>query len=144
MSVEKAFRELIRHEVEAQLRPLQNAISRLQEGAAELNTLRNIAERLAPLGSIFGGGRRGRPARVGRKGRRENASNDRPCALIGCKSKARSKGYCAAHYQKYRLLAKSDRLPAAWVEYAPPSSVENVVLPRGRAAAKAKAASKKG
>jgi hypothetical protein len=62
---------------------------------------------------------------------------DRLCALEGCGKPARSKGYCAAHYQKYRMLQKTGRLPADWVEYAPEGSVKNIALPRGRAGAAA-------
>ncbi|WNG31052.1 hypothetical protein F0U62_48855 [Cystobacter fuscus] len=69
-------------------------------------------------------------ARVSEGGRR--------CAVIGCKRPARSKGYCSAHYQKLRLLVKSGRRPASWVDDAPSQSVAEVVLPRGRAASKAR------
>jgi hypothetical protein len=69
-------------------------------------------------------------ARVSEGGRR--------CAVIGCKRPSRSKGYCSAHYQKLRLLVKSGRRPASWVDDAPAQSVEEVVLPRGRAASKAR------
>ncbi|OJH36388.1 hypothetical protein [Cystobacter ferrugineus] len=69
-------------------------------------------------------------ARVSEGGRR--------CAVIGCKRPARSKGYCSAHYQKLRLLVKSGRRPANWVDDAPAQSVAEVVLPRGRAASKAR------
>ncbi|MDP3236200.1 MAG: cell wall protein [Myxococcales bacterium] len=65
------------------------------------------------------------------------------CAVIGCKRPARAKGYCAAHYQKYRMLSKTGRLPSDWVEDASPQSVKNLVLPRGRAGAKALAEAKK-
>jgi len=65
------------------------------------------------------------------------------CAVIGCKRPARAKGYCAAHYQKYRMLSKTGRLPSDWVEEASPQSVKNLVLPRGRAGAKALAEAKK-
>jgi hypothetical protein len=144
MSVEKAFRELVRQEIEAHVRPLQSAMQRLQEGLADLGALRNA---LSPLTGLLGGKIKrgpGRPAgavnkakRGGKRVRAESGANDRPCALIGCKRQARSKGYCAAHYQKYRNLARTDRLPSDWKEYASPNSVTDVVLPRGRAAAKA-------
>ncbi|MFZ5471498.1 MAG: cell wall protein [Myxococcota bacterium] len=143
MSVDKAFREMIRQEIESQLRPLQNAVSRLQDDAFELGSLRVLAERLAPLGTLLGGApvrRRGRPpGRVVKNGVRRRGprgSNERPCALVGCKNQARSKGYCAAHYQKFRNLSLTRRLPSDWKEHAPPNSVTDVVLPRGRAAAK--------
>lgn len=147
MSIDKAFREMIRQEVELQLRPIQNAMSQLRSGTNELMALRALAERLAPLGSLLGrGGARGVAglkaqvsARRGRGGKRTRVvgSNDRACALIGCGSRARSKGYCAAHYQKFRMLDRTGRLPADWVEYAPEASVNDIILPRGRAAVKA-------
>ncbi|QRN97943.1 hypothetical protein JRI60_02350 [Archangium violaceum] len=71
-----------------------------------------------------------------RRGRPVEAAGRR-CAVIGCKRPARSKGYCSAHYQKLRLLVKSNRRPASWVDDAAPQSVQEVVLPRGRAASKA-------
>ena len=74
---------------------------------------------------------------------RVEGATDRPCALIGCERDARSKGYCAAHYQKLRMLARTGRLPLGWSEYAPPHSVKDIVLPRGRAGAKALAAARK-
>jgi hypothetical protein len=150
MSVDRAFREMIRNEIEVLIRPLQSAVARLQEGSAELYALRDLATRLAPLTALLGGrpaGRRGpgRPPGSGRRGRRSRVpgQNDRVCALIGCRKKARSKGYCAAHYQKFRMLTRTHRRPADWAEYAPPNSVKDIVLPRGRAAAKAKARSSK-
>jgi hypothetical protein len=135
MSVDSAIREMIKAELDYQLRDL-----------------RDLAKRLSPLTSLLGGGagrapgRRGPgrpPGSTGRKGkpgrrtRAETGANDRPCALIGCKKTARSKGYCGAHYQKLRNLAKTNRLPSDWKEYAEPNSVQDIVLPRGRAAAKA-------
>jgi hypothetical protein len=153
MSIDKAFREMIRQEVELQLRPIQSAMSQLRAGTKELLALRALAERLAPLGSLLGrGGARAAQgargvvglkaqvaARRGRGGKRIRVvgSNDRSCALIGCGSRARSKGYCAAHYQKFRMLDRTGRLPADWMEYAPEASVNDIILPRGRAAVKA-------
>lgn len=77
-----------------------------------------------------------------RRGRRSENSG-RACAVIGCGRDARSKGYCAAHYQKYRMLDRTGRLPPGWVSDAQPNSVENIALPRGRAGAAAIAATKK-
>jgi len=71
------------------------------------------------------------------------------CAVIGCKKPQRSRGFCAADYQKYRMLKRTNRLPADWKavgENAHGSvglAVKNVVLPRGRAGAQALAAAKK-
>jgi hypothetical protein len=70
------------------------------------------------------------PAPVGTRTRAPNGASGRPCALIGCKKPARSKGYCANHYQKYRSLMSTGRLPSDWKEYAPANTVPDVVLPR--------------
>jgi hypothetical protein len=71
---------------------------------------------------------------------RASSEGGRRCAVTGCKRPARSKGYCSAHYQKLRLLVKSGRRPASWVDDAAPQSVNEVVLPRGRAASKGREA----
>jgi hypothetical protein len=164
MSVDKAFREMIRNEIEVQLKPLRAVISRLEAGTADLDALRSVAERLAPMAAavapLFGAqvpkaGKRGpgRPAKAvqtsggaggKRRGRKPSAEGARDCAIKGCGSPSRTKGYCAAHYQKLRMLTKTNRRPAAWEDYAPPNSVEDVKLPRGRAAAKALAQAAQG
>lgn len=124
---------------------------------AQLAALSANSAVIARLGAALGGGGAvakrgpGRPPKAlatsgaaagGRRGRRsENAG--RACAVIGCGRPARSKGYCAAHYQKYRMLDRTGRLPPGWVADAAPNSVENVKLPRGRAGAAAIAATKK-
>ncbi|MBL8949709.1 MAG: cell wall protein [Myxococcaceae bacterium] len=147
MSVDRAIRDMIRDEVEAAIGPLAAAIAQIQSQG-------NV---LSQLQAALGGGRRGpgrppNPFKVGRltssrgggrRTRAENGQNDRGCALIGCKRPARSKGYCAAHYQKYRSLDRTGRLPADWKDFAPPNSVKDVVLPRGRAGAKALAEMRK-
>src|ERR1700694_4726266 len=56
MSVEQAFRRMIRREIEAQLRPLKNIVARLQDGTSDLGVLRGLAERLSPLASLFASG----------------------------------------------------------------------------------------
>ena len=167
MSVDKAFRDMIRNEIDAQLKPLRDVVSRLEAGTADLDALRNVAERLAPLaevvGPLFGAqapagkaGRRGpgrppsratvtaAPAAAGgkRRGRKPAAGNEgsRECAITDCGKPSRTKGYCAAHYQKLRMLEKTNRRPTAWKDYAEPNSVEDIKLPRGRAASKALAA----
>ena len=63
--------------------------------------------------------------------------------MKGCGKKMRSKGYCAAHYQKFRMLERTNRLPSDWVADAAPNWVKNVKLPRGRAGAKALAEARK-
>ena len=159
MSVDQAFRRMIRREIESQLRPLRQVVTRLQEGASDLMGLRVLAERLSPLAGLFTGGssssiepavhrRRGRPPGSGRaksrRGRRPGTANDRGCAIKGCKNTSRTKGYCAAHYQKLRMLIRTGRRPSAWTDYAPANSVADIVLPRGRAAAKALRAARSG
>ncbi|HXX30041.1 MAG TPA: cell wall protein [Myxococcaceae bacterium] len=143
MSVDKAFREMIRAEVEDQLRAFQATLAR------DLGALRALAERLGPIAGLLGpaSGRRRRPgrppgsSRAGRRGRRTRLPAGGACAIVGCKRPSRTKGYCSAHYQKLRMLTRSDRRPAEWKDYAPPQSVPDLVLPRGRAAHKKKDAS---
>src|SRR5919106_1189383 len=106
MSVEDAFRALIRNEIESQLAPFREAVEVLRA-------------------------RRGSPP---------GPASSRGCAIRSCRRPARTKGYCAAHYQKLRMLTRTNRRPSAWVDFAPQGSVDDVVLPRGRAAAKAKRA----
>ncbi len=144
MSVDKAFREMISAEVEQQLKSFQTTIAR------DLSALRAMAERLGPIAGLLGGfsptSRRRGPGRppgvgrkaVGRRGRRTRLPAGGACAIIGCKRPSRTKGYCSAHYQKLRMLTRSNRRPADWKDYAPPQSVTDLVLPRGRAAHKKK------
>ncbi len=60
------------------------------------------------------------------------------CAVLGCRRRTRSKGFCPSHYQKYRMLKRTDRLPITWDQVArggilpPGASVVDVVLKRGR------------
>jgi len=71
------------------------------------------------------------------------AASDQACAIIGCGNPVRSKGYCAAHYQKYNNLKKTGRAAEyGWTDDPPPQSVTNPTLPRGRAGAQAKAEAK--
>jgi hypothetical protein len=141
-TLEQAFRSAIRAEIESHLRPLQASLN-------ELAALRALADQLSPLTALLGGGthrngRRSPRAAValvaGRRGRRRRGGRaaDRGCAIVGCKRPSRTKGYCAAHYQKLRMLVQTNRKPSAWVEFAPPNSVPDLVLPRGRAAHKAR------
>jgi hypothetical protein len=145
MSVEKAFREMIRAEVELQLRPLQRTVERLAQGTAELDGLRVLASRLQPLAGLLAGDsevgvrRRGRPPAGGTERRASPgrpAAVSRACAIIGCRRPSRTKGYCAAHYQKLRMLVRTNRRPAEWKDGAEPHTVPDLILPRGRAASK--------
>ncbi|MBS1149938.1 MAG: Vegetative protein [Myxococcaceae bacterium] len=149
MSFDKILRDMIREEISAVIAPITEAIAQLRDQGT-------VA---AQLSSLLGGGVKrgpGRPrknallllgagkaARRGAKGKRTRGSNDRGCAIIGCKRPARSKGYCAAHYQKYRMLTRTKRLPSDWAEHAEPGTVRDMVLPRGRAGAKALAEARK-
>lgn len=157
MSVDKAFRDMIRNEIEVQLKPLRDVVQRLEAGTEDLDRLREVAEKLAPLADtlapLFGAGPApkagkrspGRPPRAAaapaaggkRRGRKPSADGARECAIIDCGKPSRTKGYCAAHYQKLRMLEKTGRRPSAWKDYAEANSVEDVKLPRGRAASKA-------
>jgi len=153
MSLENQFRALIRKEVEVELAPIRALVAQLQANTAQLGVLTQLAERLGPVMglSVAPAPRRrpGRPPRAasavaapaaataGRKRRGPPTTNDRPCAIIGCRRPSRTKGYCAAHYQKLRMLDRTSRLPSGWTDFAAPNSVEDVVLPRGRAGSKA-------
>jgi hypothetical protein len=158
MSLDKAFRDMIRAEVESQLRPLQQAVRDLQVGMGDVEQMRAAAEALVPIANFMGQfvgmkglpaelparrgtGKRGAaaaPAGEGKKrGRKAEDSTGLACAIKGCGRPSRTKGYCAAHYQKLRMLDRSGRRPSAWVDYAAPNSVEDLKLPRGRAASKA-------
>lgn len=140
MSFEKALRQMIQEEVQAAVAPLQAALDAMpQAGLVEkLSALLGVGPRPAA--------RRARPVAVkgaGAKRGRKSKHAGRACAVIGCKRPVRSKGYCAAHYQKQRMLERTNRLPADWKDDAPPHSVKDVVLPRGRAGAKALADARK-
>jgi hypothetical protein len=106
--------------------PVAGRAAKVAGGADILAIASRRAEALVPAPR----GRPGRPPLA-----REGAES--ACAVIGCKRPARSKGYCSAHYQKLRLLVKTGRRPEQWVDGARPQSVQEVVLPRGRAASKA-------
>lgn len=158
MSVDAVLQQMIQAEVRRAVAPVLAAIDDLREG----NDLR------AQLSSLLGGtssspARRGpgrppknpyviplKPAAARKPGRPAGARAGRPrgearvCSLEDCGKPARSKGFCAAHYQKFRMLEKTNRLPADWKPDAAPGSVKNIALPRGRAGAKALAAAKKG
>lgn len=143
MSLDKVLRDVVREEVARAFGPLAAAVNQLQSQSAI------VARLAAALGTPLKRGP-GRPPRAlvlaaatpGKRGRKP-AVEGALCAVIDCGRPARSKGYCAAHYQKFRMLQKTDRLPSDWKEYASPNSVENISLPRGRAGAKALAEVKK-
>jgi hypothetical protein len=143
MSVDKMLRDMVADEVQRALGPVHAVLAELQGHGA-------IIERLAAaLGQPLRRGP-GRPAKLGPpragRGRRASAApsgDKRECAVVDCGRPARSKGYCAAHYQKFRMLDRTGRLPPDWLPDAPPGSVQNIPLPRGRAGAKALAEARK-
>ncbi|WP_309896071.1 vegetative protein [Archangium sp.] len=161
MSIEKPLREMVQAELRGRLAPMHKAVARMGENLDVLEELEDIIYRLAPLATRMqsmqlalpvlelAGTARGRsgavesPVPLKRLGRPPAAARGaeeaagRRCAVIGCKRPSRSKGYCSAHYQKLRLLVKSGRRPDSWGDDAKPQSVQEVVLPRGRAASKA-------
>ncbi|WP_163999069.1 vegetative protein [Pyxidicoccus caerfyrddinensis] len=118
---------------------------RTPSAVPELAAIRVAAKAKAKKGAA----KRGRPPGSGAAGRAALAKapaavkrarveeGTRACAVMGCKRPSRSKGYCSAHYQKLRLLMRTNRRPAEWVDDAKPQSVREVKLPRGRAASKA-------
>lgn len=153
MSIDSMLREMVREEVRKLMTPVMGTLANLEARQRE------VVSRLAQVfHATRGGGKRG-PAKLakdflalagkrrGGKGSRgasgDSSSQSRACAIEGCSRPARSKGYCAAHYQKFRMLERTNRLPDDWVANAPAGTVKNVVLPRGRAGAKALAASKR-
>jgi hypothetical protein len=133
MSVEKLMREMMTSEIARALEPVHAALAELQKHGA-------LVERLAialgqPIKRSTSAGRslpskaRAATKRGGRK-----QSETRECAVIGCGRPTLSRGYCAAHYQKFRMLDRTGRRPPDWVPDAAPASVQNIVLPRGRRA----------
>ena len=145
MSVDKMLRDMVADEVARALGPVHAALAELQGNGAI------IARLAAALGQPIKRGP-GRPpkslfgtapvkAKGAKRGRKPSGRRD--CAVIGCGRPARSKGYCAAHYQKFRMLTRTKRLPSDWVAHASPGSVKDLVLPRGRAGAKALAEARK-
>ncbi len=162
MSIEKPLREMVQRELQGRLGPLNKAIARMNARLDVLDELSELIRHLEPLAgrmqalslSLPGAlpvGRMQVVAQVPAPARRApavvSAPRGRPaapvtmaagrqCAVIGCRRPARSKGYCSAHYQKLRLLVKTGRRPASWVDDAAPQSVPEMVLPRGRAAVK--------
>ncbi len=112
ISLNEAIASVVRAEVAAALAPHTAALERLHK--------------------YLGGGapaRRGRPPGSG-------SAAGQSCAVIDCGRPNKSKGYCASHYQKLRNLVKTKRRPADWKDNAAPNTVKDIVLPRGRAAAK--------
>jgi hypothetical protein len=144
-TVDQLLRSMVQAEVERAIAPLAAALEQQQEvlgrfAAAFGAPLKRGPGRPPKKAPLFAAAV-AKPARGGGKVRASEGT--RLCAVTGCKRPARAKGYCAAHYQKYRMLKETGRLPSDWVEDAEPQSVKNITLPRGRAGAKALAEAKK-
>jgi hypothetical protein len=149
MSFDKQLRAMIQEEIQSVIAPLADAIGQLQQGSDVASQLRALLGGSAKRGP-------GRPPKVSvlgrtpvasgpKRGRKPGrpAAQERACAILACKRPARSKGYCSSHYQKRRMLQATKRLPSDWTENADAQSVKDLFLPRGRAAVRALAASKK-
>jgi hypothetical protein len=138
MSFDKLLRGVVQEEVAKALAPLEAAIERLEQNSALTSRL------AAALGAPVWRGP-GRPAgsKNVKRGPGRPPKDKRGCSIIGCRRPARSKGFCSAHYQKRRMLLATDRLPSDWKDDAPPASVKDLKLPRGRAGAKLLAESRK-
>jgi hypothetical protein len=147
-SVDELLRTMVQAEVERAIGPLATALQQQGEVLGRFASAFGAPARRGPgrppkavSYATKVTGRRGRPAAGAVKMRTKGGTV--LCAVIGCKRPARAKGYCAAHYQKFRMLRDTGRLPSDWVEDARPQSVKNIVLPRGRAGAKLLAEAKK-
>ena len=165
MSFDNEIRQMIRQELQTVIAPIADAVAELQQNGNLASQLTSLLGGGAvkrgpgrPKKSAFGrvvlfdgkSAKRGpgRPRKVAvaagaKRGAKASGNSVRGCAIIGCDRPARSKGYCAADYQKRRMLVKTKRLPADWYENAAPHSVKDLVLPRGSAGAKALAEAKK-
>ena len=146
MSFEKLLRDMIREEIAAAVGPLASAVDELRSQGNLVAQLSSVLGAGGMLGKRGPGRPRKNPLLLGRvpaAAKRGRRGVERACAILGCKRPARSKGYCAAHYQKYRMLTRTRRLPDDWKEHAEPGTVRDMVLPRGRAGAKALAEARK-
>jgi hypothetical protein len=142
MSLDKLLRDVVREEVARAMGPLSDALGKLQAQSAIVSRLGD-AFGVRVKGPVAKAPKAVKVVKGGKRGKAAESDGARACALEDCGRPARSKGYCAAHYQKYRMLQKTGRLPSDWVEFAPVGSVKNLTLPRGRAGAKALAEAKK-
>src|SRR5688572_27665768 len=114
MSFERPLREMIRRELETQLRPIQKSIVQLERSLASLAGLREVTGRLSPLLGQAGRDvvmrqaqaqapqRAAAPVKApakapaaapAQKAKAAAPTAERRCAVIGCKRPSRSKGY---------------------------------------------------
>ncbi|WP_229908576.1 hypothetical protein [Comamonas sp. JC664] len=131
--LEQAFRAVLREELAGQVSPLTASLLRIAESLSPGKSPRTpqrswsneaALDALAALAPV--------EAEHEDAGQEESAPEARACAVIGCKRPVRSLGYCAAHYQKRRLMVASGRLHQAWTEDAAPHSIPDVILGRQR------------
>lgn len=121
MDLTASIRAIVHDEIQRTLAPHLSALQQLQ-GLIGAKPGTRAATTLAVVSGGAARGRRG---------------ESKACAVIGCPNDSKSKGYCAAHYQKYRMLQKRGQASQfGWSDSPAPHSVENPTLPRGRAAAK--------
>ncbi|WNZ65478.1 cell wall protein [Myxococcus sp. MxC21-1] len=131
--LERAFRTVLAEELAGQLSPLTDTLLRIAESLSPSGLRRQPGRELpnaaldalaSSLATLDAG-----PHDTAEE---EAAPEARACAVIGCKRPVRSLGYCAAHYQKRRLMVASGRLHHAWTEDAAPNSIPDVILGRKR------------
>jgi len=131
--LERAFRAVLREELAGQLSPLTDSLLRIAENlstSAPRQPQRPLssAVALSALAALA-------PVEAELEDTEQHeagAPEARACAVIGCKRPVRSLGYCAAHYQKRRLMVASGRLHHAWTEDAAANSIPDVILGRKR------------
>ncbi|WP_426751949.1 cell wall protein [Myxococcus sp. Y35] len=130
--LEQAFRAVLREELAGQLSSLTDSLLRIAESlssSAPRQPQRKLSDAAAlnALAALA-------PVEVEHEDAEQEAGapEARACAVIGCKRPVRSLGYCAAHYQKRRLMVASGRLHHAWTEDAAPNSIPDVILGRKR------------
>lgn len=131
--LERAFRTVLAEELAGQLSPLTDTLLRIAESLSP-SGLRRQPKRELPSAALdaLASSLATLDAGPDAAAEEEAAPEARPCAVIGCKRPVRSLGYCAAHYQKRRLMVASGRLHHAWTEDAAPSSIPDVILGRKR------------
>lgn len=131
-SIEAALRTAIRREAPGPVASLAVALNRLAKRLAREPQQARPARTGRDTGPVATTGPVPAPMEATPPSAPAPAPTARACAVIGCRRPHRSQGYCAAHYQKRRLMVATGRLHAAWVENAAPHSLPDVILPRGR------------
>lgn len=125
-ALENAFRDAIRSEAAAPVASLAAALERLVRRLSGEPQFAQPERQVGAPTRLVAGGLALAPAAP------STAAEARACAVIGCRQPHRSMGYCAAHYQKRRLMVSTGRLHAAWVEDASPHTLPDVFFARKR------------